>query len=192
MLFGDLPGALGLPPFEDQAVEPEQVTVFFERLNEALQTLSEATPRLRDWARDELLTACGLPDGEEGWQHFLTLAKTMVYYTTHPRLLPMLQRGVGAPDDQAALDSVLAFVASRPLRTWTDMDVDRFPAQARAVGKLFEAEQYNAEDEILLTPEEQALSHNLVADLEKLLEPYYNNGKHRIARAVLRSLLRRE
>jgi len=191
LLFGDLPAALDLPPFEDQESDPEQVSLFFDQLNDALQALSDALPRLRAWARDELLSACGLPAGEPGWQRFVALAETMADYVTHPRLLPMLQRAAGAPDEQAALESVLAFVASRPLRTWTDMDVDRFPAQARVVGKLFAAEHHSIDDDSLLTPEEQVLTHKLAAHLEEILEPYYNENQ-RVLRAALRMLLRRK
>ncbi|MCZ7554719.1 MAG: hypothetical protein M5U05_19450 [Anaerolineales bacterium] len=191
LLFGDLPGALDLPPFADQKSSSRRITLFFDRLNAALQALSEATPQVRAWARDELLTACGLPGGEAGWQQFLTLADTMADYTMHPKLLPMLQRAIGAPDAQSALDSVLAYVASRPLRTWTDADADRFPAQARAVGGLFEAEQYSSEDDALLTSDEQALSRSLASDLEDFLEPYYNEDQ-RAVRAALRRLLRRK
>lgn len=191
LLFGDLPEALDLPPFADEKSGSRQIALFFDRLNAALQALSEATPQVRAWARDELLSACGLPGGEASWQRFLSLARIMADYTTHPKLLPMLQRAIGAPDAQSALDSVLAYVASRPLRTWTDADADRFPAQARAIGGLFAAEQSSAEDDALLTPDEQALSRSLASDLENFLEPYYNDDQ-RIVRAALRRLLRRK
>ncbi len=189
LLFVELPEALGLPPFDEKQSTPSAADEFFERLNSALLALSEVTPRLRTWARDTLLAACGLPAGEAGWEQFLTLAESLVQMTTNPRLLPLLQRAVGAPDPLTALDSVLALVAARPLRVWTDADADRFAEQARAVGALFTAERDGLTGESLLTSEEQKLSEELAERLRESLEPYYNEN-WRVAQAALRLLLR--
>jgi hypothetical protein len=189
LLFVELPEALELPPFDEAQDTPLATDEFFERLNEALLALSEATPRLRTWARDHLLSACGLPGGEMGWEQFLTLAESLVQVTTNPRLLPLLQRAVGAPDPTSGLDSVLALVAARPLRTWTDADADRFAGQARVVGALFVAERDGLMGEPLLTPEEQKLSEKWAEDLRSILQPYYNENQRDI-QAALRLLLR--
>jgi hypothetical protein len=189
LLFVELPEALELAPF-DKAQDALPVTdEFFRRLNEALLALSEATPRLRTWARDQLLGACKLPEGEAGWEQFLTLAESLVQVTTNPRLLPLLQRAVGAPDPASALDSVLAFVGGRPVRVWTDSDADRFMGQARAMGALFVAERNDLAGEALLTPEEQKISAELAERLHGILQPYYNENR-RVALATLRLLLR--
>lgn len=188
LLFVELPEALGLPPFDETQDTPPATDEFFERLNEALLALSKATPNLRAWARDQLLSACGLPEGEVGWEQFLTLAESLVQVTTNPRLLPLLQRAVGAPDSASALDSVLALIAARPLRTWKDADADRFVGQARAIGALFVAERDSLTSEALLTPEERKLSEELAERLRELLQPYYNDNQ-RVARAALRLLL---
>lgn len=189
LLFVELPEALGLPPFDETQDTPPATDEFFERLNEALLALSEATPNLRVWARDQLLSACGLPEGEAGWERFLTLAESLVQATANPRLLPVLQRAVSTPDPTRALDSVLALIAARPLRTWTDADADRFVGQARAIGALFVAEHDALTGEALLTPEEQRLSEEWAERLRELLQPYYNDNR-RVAQAALRLLLR--
>lgn len=190
LLFEELPEALELSPFDEAQDVPPATDEFFERLNEALLALSEATPNLRAWARDQLLSACGLPEGEVGWERFLTLAESLVQVTTNPRLLPLLQRAVGAPDPASALDSVLALIAARPLRTWTDADADRFAGQTHAIGALFVAERDSLAAETLLTPEEQGLSEELAERLREFLQPYYHNEQsQRIALAALRLLL---
>lgn len=189
LLFVELPEALGLPPFDEAQGTSPATDEFFERLNDALLALSEATPRLRTWARDQLLSACGLPQGEAGWEQFLALAESLVQVTTNPRLLPLLQRAVGTPDPTVALDSILALVAARPLRTWTDADADRFVGQARAIGTLFVAERDGLAGETLLTPEEQRLSETWAKHLRGVLEPYYNENQ-RVAQAAVRLLLR--
>ncbi len=189
LLFKDLPEALGLSAFGDQDIDPVHVTEFFDQLNDALQVLNEVTPQLRSWARDELLAACKLPMGDPGWDQFLSLAEEMMNLTTHPKLVPMLQRAAMAPNPQAALDSVLAFVASRPLRTWTDTDADRFPVQARTIGTLFVTERENLVGDIPLTPEQQRRSRQLAEDLQNFLQQHYNEDS-RVIWAALRLLLR--
>lgn len=189
LLFAELPEAVELTPFIDEPDKQAQTDEFFEHLNEALRALSEATPKLRTWARDQLLSACGLPEGEAGWEQFLTLAESLVQMTTNPRLLPLLQRAVGAPDPASALDSVLAFVAARPVRVWTDSDADRFMGQAHAVGTLFMAEYDGLAGETPLTPEEQKLGEELAEHLREVLRLYYNKNQ-RVIQVALRLLLR--
>lgn len=190
LLFAELPAALDLPLFADDQIPSEAVTEFFDRLNAALQALSEVTPALRAWARDEFLAACKLPSGTAGWGQFLTIAEALAGQGTHPRLQPLLQRVVHAPDAQAALDSVLALIASRPLRTWTDSDVDRFSAQAQTVGELFAAERENLESDASLTVDELVLSERLTLDLHRFLLQHYNDNPS-VVRAALRRLLRK-
>ena len=131
LLFRELPEAVNLPPFDEGHVELAQVEKFFERLNSALQALASATPRLREQERDEFLTACALPSGESGWQMFQTLAGEMLPFAANPVLLPLLRRAAETTDTRAAQESVLAVIANRPLRTWTDLDTDRFTDHAQ-------------------------------------------------------------
>ncbi len=137
-LFVEVPEALGLPAFEEREFDQDRFEVFFERLNTALDALVNATPNLLIWARDAWLTACGLPDGEASWESFRQLATQLVSRVSHPILLPLLKRAAEAADSRAALESVLAVIANRPARMWTDADVERFSAQAQYIGVLWQ------------------------------------------------------
>lgn len=139
-LFVEVPHALGVPPFEEEEFNPQRFEIFFERLNLALEALASATPRLLVWARDVWLSACGLSSGEESWETFRTECQKMAVRVTHPQLIPLVKRAAEAPNSRTALESVLAFVASRPPRTWTDTDAERFEAQASYLGDLWRAE----------------------------------------------------
>ena len=55
-----------------------------------------------------------------------------------PTLLPVLRRAASPGDNLTVLEGVIALVAGRPPRTWTDIDAERFPAQARVIGNLFQ------------------------------------------------------
>jgi len=189
LLFADLPAAVGLPPFGDEVSNPADVEVFFERLNEALEELSLATPRLRNWARDELLTAFGFSIGEEGWTQFLAAAQTLANYSVNPKLHPLIRRAVDSPDPYTAVDSVLAYVASRPVRTWTDADRDRFRAQLPMYARLLREEQESHDIEELLTPEQRELRKKLMNNLREVLNSGYTKDRQ-VVRAALLALLR--
>ena len=79
LLFQELPLAVGVPPFDDtQAADSDQVDRFFAGLNRALQELASIMPKVLADARDQLLLACGLPAGDEGWQQFMQMASELV------------------------------------------------------------------------------------------------------------------
>lgn len=169
LLFRDLPEALGLPPF-DEVVDDGQVRLYFDQLNAALQVLTNATPKLRDQARDQFLTACALPTGDEGWQAFLALAGELLPRASNPTLLPLFRRAAETPDTRSALESVLALIANRPLRTWTDLDTDRFHDQAQYLGELIRIERNGSVPAIDLPPEKRQRSQEVAADLQRYLE----------------------
>jgi hypothetical protein len=108
LLFSDLPIALEMEPFGDKHLDKDQVEQFFIRLNSTLTELSNETPKLLEWGRDNWLTACGLDQGEDGWNLFRSMAADLSPHVTHPSLLPLLKRTVEAEDGRAALESVLA------------------------------------------------------------------------------------
>jgi hypothetical protein len=139
-LFVEIPEALGLPPFGEEVFDQERFETFFERLNTALEALVDATPRLLLWARDIWLTSCGLASGEEGWEIFRSECQKMVMRVTHPHLIPLVRRVVEVTDPRSALESVLAFIANRPPRAWSDLDAERFEAQAAYFGNLWRNE----------------------------------------------------
>lgn len=169
LLFHDLPQALGLTPFDENEVNEKLVEDYFQRLNAALQALANATLLLREQARDQFLTACALPTGEAGWQEFLSLAGELMPRATNPTLQPLLRRAVETPDTRAALESVLALIASRPLRTWTDLDADRFSDQAHYLGELVRLERNGNAPALDLPPEKRQRSQEVAARLQRYL-----------------------
>ena len=98
LLFSDLPLALELEPFGDKRLDMEQAEQFFIRLNSALTELSNETPRLLEWGRDEWLTACGLDTGEDGWNMFRAMVVDITPHVTNPSLLP-LSREISNPEN---------------------------------------------------------------------------------------------
>lgn len=188
-LFVEVPEALGLPPFEAGEFDSARFDIFFERLNQALDALANATPRLLAWARDAWLTACGLPPGENAWEEFRQQSVDLARRVTNPNLLPLLKRAVEADDSRAALESVLAFIASRPPRTWTDTDAERFEAQAAYLGDLWRAERGETGLPTALSPEQRARALALAERLENSLRESEETPE--TLRAALQFLLER-
>ena len=166
LLFHDLPLALGEMPFVGVDEDPERVERFFERLNWALQELNAVTPRRIAAARDELLRACGLATGPEGFAELRRQARALAPIVTLPILQPFLQRLVSEQADGVALESVLALVASRPVRAWTDRDVERFHTQATVFGERF---REIAAAHMVLSSEEEAQSEALAHQLRQVI-----------------------
>jgi hypothetical protein len=186
-LFVETPEALGLAPFEEGEFEQERFDLFFERLNIALDALANATPRRLIWARDTWLAACALPAGEAGWEMFRQQAEKMAPRVTHPALLPLLKRAVESVDAASALESVLALLANRPVRTWTDADVERFEAQAQYAGRLF-GEESTGEKQIALLPADlQRRSQQIAQELNVYLAGLQEDPQ--VLRAAVEELL---
>ncbi|MDW8293631.1 MAG: hypothetical protein RML84_11115 [Anaerolineae bacterium] len=186
LLFVELPQALGVPPLDGRAFDEAAFDVFFQRLNTALEALGGALPRLVAWARDTWLEACGLPVGAEGWAQFRALAAQLAPRTAQPALLPLLRRAVEAADDRAALESVLALLGDRPVRTWGDADADRFSAQAQHFGRLFRAE-LAADPASTLSPAQRAASQRLAEQMRAYLSALAVDPQ--VLRAALREIL---
>lgn len=188
-LFVELPQALDVAPFEEDNASEEQFSLFFERLNQALEALANATPHLLAWARDIWLQACGLPAGEQGWEEFQREAQEMVLRVTQPQLVPLLKRAAESQDQRTAVESVLAFIANRPLRTWTDMDAERFAAQAAHLGNLWRKEKGEDQADLELNAEAEGRVNALADRLEEVLR--HSAEPPELLQAAVRVLLRR-
>lgn len=182
-LFYDLPVALAEMPFGDTEDDPERIARFFDRLNWALTELGQATPRLIAESRDALLQACGLPVGMSGWRRLREIARQLNGVTNVPMLEPFLRRLNSEQDDATTVESVLALVANRPPRAWTDADVDRFRIQATVIGERFR--EIAAAHEIL-APDEEAVCEAIVGQLRELLPA--DVPRHVLRVALLRLL----
>ena len=188
-LFVEVPQALDLPAFEEGEFEQERFDLFFERLNVALDALANATHRLLAWARDQWLAACGLPSGEQGWDLFRQTTELLAPRTTDPVLVPLLKRTVEAADNRSALESVLALLSNRPLRTWTDGDAERFAGQARYVGELWRQISRNLSDLSRLSPEGRQHAESIAEELQRSLQKQREHPE--IVRAAVLLLLDR-
>ena len=139
LLFHDLPQALGVTGlFSGGAQDQVDVEAFFPTLNRALQAWNTATPDMIAAARDTMLEACALPPGEAGWAQLRRDCATLEGRVAEAELMPFVNRAGAPGDDASVLESVLALIANRPPRSWTDTDQERFPAQAHLVGELFQ------------------------------------------------------
>jgi hypothetical protein len=204
LLFFDIPAALGveIPPQHSQSAEQE-IERFFEALNSALRALSEVTPQTILWARDELLRAFGLPEGWVGWRLFRSQAAVLRDRVSHEQLRPLLVRAAAelcsppahpptgsdsepADSDDEVLESVLAYVAGRPPRSWTDADVERFPRMALTFGELYRQTVVMSLKDIPLTREEEQQRDQLLHRLRQVL---YGGISPRVRLSALLRLL---
>jgi hypothetical protein len=198
LLFVDIPRALGLPPVRDeegvtgQSIE-EEAESFFTALNSALKLWNAAYPARVEAARDHLLRECGIPTGEEGWEMLreraIVLEPQIAILPSD--LVPLIRRSALPGDIATSIDSVLAAVANRPLRTWEDVDADRFDARAVVLGALFQEIYIRFTRETrpvqtTLTPEEDTQRNTLISQMRQQLAP--GIPRH-ILRATLLALL---
>jgi len=195
-LFVTLPEALGLPGFSEAKPTRKEIEVFFRRLNESLESLSEATSSAISSARDILLRSCGLAEGDEHWRDLRSTAVALEPAVTDARLMTFLNRVTQSGADRAGIESVLALVANRPPRNWSDMDVDRFPEAAAAIGKAFQNAALSAgvsskADAQLgsLTPRERRQAETVFDRVKRYLHRNAKDTTPRALRAAVTRLL---
>ena len=188
LLFSDLPTALEVEPFGDKKLDKDQVDLFFTRLNAALTELSNETPRLLEWSRDEWLTACGLDTGENGWSLFCTMAVNLAPHVTNPSLLPLIKRAAESEDGRAALESVIAYIANRPYKSWTDADTDIYTSKVPVFAKAFRAAREGYVPEASLSLEQRKKSRVIVENLRQQLKKA-NSEDPQVLRVALQILL---
>ena len=92
-------------------------------------------------------------------------------------------------DGRAALESVLAYIAGRPPRTWTDADTDRFQVQAKMLGRSFQTEREGTASEASLSPEQRKHSRKVADDLRQYIQKSFANDPQ-VLKAALQTLLK--
>ena len=197
LLFTDLPVALGLPPLsaDDSALVSADVESFFAALNDVLRTWAAAFGQTVVSARDGLLKDCGLPAGEAGWLLFRQEAAALL---EQGAMLPdtlktlLLRANLPAETTEASVDTVLAHLAGRPPRTWSDADAAQCRVHSRAVGEAFRAAvadsaRFDTPDPYGLVPSERADCAALIGGIKNALPP---GASPRVVRAALLALLR--
>jgi hypothetical protein len=195
-LFVALPNALNLPAFSEAKHTQAETEVFFRALNKSLKILSGATASAIDTARDILLESCGFERGAEHWPSMRAAAVALEPAVTDPRLLTFLKRVTQNGADGAGIESVLALVANRPPRNWSDTDVDRFPEAAAAMGKAFQTAasstgiSSNADSQFAALPRRERRQAQHVFDRVKTyLHRNANGATPRAIRAAVTRLL---
>ncbi|HNT34021.1 MAG TPA: hypothetical protein PKH07_03390 [bacterium] len=192
-LYCMLPEALGMPAFPEGSHTPQEVDRFFDLLNQSLREWADATPRTIAGARDSLLNACGLSSGDSGWQQLRELAVAVEPYVTNHQTLSFVQRIAQSAADAAGVESVIALVASKPPRNWTDADAERFPDAAAAAGASFReavcTRRISDDPNIELTEEQQGEAEALVVSVKQHLQKTTQKTSPAVIRAAMLKLL---
>lgn len=195
-LFVALPNALDLAPISEAKHSHDAIEAFFNALNESLHTLSTATTAAIDSARDILLESCGFEGGADQWPSMRAAAVALEPAVTDSRLLSFLKRVTQNGADIAGIESVLALVANRPPRNWSDTDVDRFPEAATAIGKAFQAAARstglasNADSQLAaLPPQERRQAEKVFDRVKAYLNSNAKGTSSRALRAAFTRLL---
>jgi hypothetical protein len=140
LLFLEIPNAMNIPEINTETSD-EEIEIFFDLMNKVNKELTGEMDRLLFWGRDELLKACGLELTEN-------------------------LRASDSEDAYAALESVLAYIANRPPRNWTDLDTDRFQSRLHELGEYFKKDQSQFAFEALLSPQQREKSAQIAKDIE--------------------------
>ncbi|EEG79121.1 hypothetical protein [Dethiobacter alkaliphilus] len=184
LLFVDIPEAVGEEPFTDQPVDSnEHIIRFFNKLNEAITSWREVTDTHIAKASKELLAACNMPEGVEGWKALIQTAHDLKSKPVSDKLNPLITRLTTPNEINAVVESVLAQIANRPPRSWTDKEVDDFPELAKQIGnELITFTQKYA----VLTDDEEAACEKLIDQLKTNLR---EDSSPQIIRVALSRLL---
>lgn len=136
LLFTDIPEALDLPSIGDDTT-PDDIEAFFKAFNAANTAWVHHAPKQTDTAQKALLTAFGFPPNKSGWQALLKQARELQDRPLPTSLLPLVKRLSVEGQEAAVLDGVLALIAGRSPRSWTDTDAERFPTQVQSVAQTY-------------------------------------------------------
>lgn len=182
LLFHDIPQALGVLPFTDELTgSHDRVDQFFNKLNEAIQLWSNITQIKIKEAGDDLLRACNFPASKDGWQSLIQTAQHLKSKPLSRNLNPFITRLTTKNEIDSIIESVLAHVANRPPSSWTDNDVESFPAYAKLIGEEF----------IAFTNKFGVLSPNDEALCSELMEQVKNNLDTQAPSHIIRVALSR-
>jgi hypothetical protein len=137
LLFLDIPAALDLPPISDEPTSPVAIETFFGALNEANTLWAAHAPKQLRQARSKLLFMLGFPENDDGWRQLIMQARLLEQRPLPTTLQPLIKRLSAEGEESTVLDGVLALIAGRSPRSWTDADAERFPSQAHAIAQTY-------------------------------------------------------
>jgi hypothetical protein len=193
-LFVDLPQAIGLSPISEERLNNAILDSFFDTLNQLLQALREVAPATLRRAQQQLLQACGLESHNQGWQALKEAAIRLQPLANNPELRSFLNRVSSSNTDQAGFASVVELVANAPFNTWTDLDTEAFPGNAKSIGILFrEAEGLHARNESRnliesLSSDQRRQAHKIEKQLQEFLTQRLKNSDRKSIYAALLAL----
>ncbi|WP_291426734.1 hypothetical protein [Deinococcus sp.] len=168
LLFQDIPEALGLPPLTDADADEQQVETFFDALNAANTSWAEHAPKQTNQARSTLLNALGFSPNKQGWQELIAQAQELQERPLPTSLIPLINRLSATGDQASVLDGVLALIAGRSPRSWTDADAERFPTQVTKIAQTYRAA---AEQLGHATPDVEKQKTQYAKHLQETLRP---------------------
>lgn len=168
LLFVQLPMALGRTPIMEESNQNE-IDQFFNGLNLAMEELAGHFLSSLEQARDALLEASGLEAGENGWGRFRAVSAKLEGKTNQATMKPIYHRAAGSADSLSALESVLAYIANRPPRNWTDTDSDRYLSKVDEIGRVFQQDERQYAFEEMLSKEQWEESQQLAVSLRQIL-----------------------
>lgn len=147
LLFEEVPKALGAGTLfgpAPQSTPAAQAQALSLALGEAFEAWAQAYPVALSRARDLLLQGCEFPPGEAGWQAWRQRAREWQGRIVNAVVSPVVVRAAMPGDDGSSLEAVLALVAGRAPRTWSDADEERFALQVERFGALFRQENQSS------------------------------------------------
>lgn len=143
LLFEEIPNALSANTLFGPALEASpaaQAQTLANALGEAFAAWTEVYPAALSEARDALLESCDFAPGQSGWEEWRAGARERQGRIANAALAPVVTRAAMPGDDASTLDAVLALVAGKAPRTWSDADRERFALQAQRFGALYQQE----------------------------------------------------
>ena len=191
-LFVEAPEALDVESFSDEKPNRVHVEAFFKALNENIHQWASVAPSTINNARDVLLHECGYQSGETGWQALRSDAVQIEPSVTESQLLTFIRRLVQTAPDSQGIESVLALVANRPPRSWSDTDVERFPDVAKVMGTSFSSAKQSMMEVESGKAQIQAFGRKDRKDAEQLLSKlrtYLKRPENRSKPEVIRAVV---
>lgn len=191
LLFSDLPACFGIDPFHEGEQRDRDMDLFFQKLNHSIKTLNVFANNLLDEKRDVLLTACGMPPGEEGWRLLAQKALWLSPRLKHEILTPFLNGILNGIEDSLFVQPTLAFVSNRAFDQWTDKDVQSFDGLAKGVGDLFQKFCQNYGDKhVSLSKKETETKDKLRKTLEPQVQKLAQSNNPKLIAEALREILK--
>lgn len=141
LLFQQLPTVCGIDFTDCAAPHEAKARNLVSRLQVAVEELRGAQPKLLEEFEARILRAMHAETGRKGLSALAERASALSGKPVHLLVGRLAQILAGAPNDSQWLEAVCGLAASRPLREWTDGDVDRCRHEVdRLCQKFIEAE----------------------------------------------------